>query len=110
MPIEVTDCGHCGKKETVLSVDDAKHDRTIYVCMECNWWGTDAANIAYPLPEKARVKIVWPLGDPIEGPGYADRVKGRLTFRDWEHWTANDQKEYLAQYEAHKKAVLPPKE
>ena len=26
-----------------------------------------------------------------EGPVYADRVGGRLTFRDWEHWTKEDQ-------------------
>ena len=26
-----------------------------------------------------------------EGPVYSDRVGGRLTFRDWEHWTKEDQ-------------------
>lgn len=60
MPITVTDCNHCYGSETVLSVDDATHERTIFVCMGCDWWGTEIGNIAYPLPEKARVKIVWP--------------------------------------------------
>lgn len=57
---DATPCNHCGKDSAVLPVDDAAHDRTIYVCFFCDWWGTDANNIAYPLPEKARVKIVWP--------------------------------------------------
>lgn len=55
-----TPCNHCGRKESVLAVADPTHSRTIYVCLECNWWGTDATNIAYPLPEKASIKIVWP--------------------------------------------------
>jgi hypothetical protein len=27
----------------------------------------------------------------IEGPVYADRVNGRLTYLDWERWTPEDQ-------------------
>lgn len=53
-------CNRCGRNETVLPVEDAAHNRTIYVCMHCDWWGTEPNNMAYPLPEKARVKIVWP--------------------------------------------------
>jgi hypothetical protein len=34
----------------------------------------------------------------IEGPGYADRIKGRLTFRDWDHWTEEDREEYRAEF------------
>lgn len=36
----------------------------------------------------------------FEGPAYADRVGGRLTFRDWEHWTPEDQAEWRSEYEA----------
>ena len=31
--------------------------------------------------------IIW----TFEGPIYADRVNGKLTFRDWDHWTKEDQ-------------------
>ncbi len=31
------------------------------------------------------------VGDQIEGPAYADRVRGWLTFRDWERWEPDDQ-------------------
>jgi hypothetical protein len=37
----------------------------------------------------------------IEGPGYADRIKGRLTFRDWDHWAEEDREEYRAEFIAH---------
>jgi len=37
----------------------------------------------------------------IEGPIYADRVKGRLTFLDWDGWTEEDRREYADEYENH---------
>jgi hypothetical protein len=43
----------------------------------------------------------------IEGPAYADRVRGRLTFRDWEHWTAEDRAEYRELFEARLMAGHP---
>lgn len=33
-----------------------------------------------------------------EGPIYADRVNGRLTFHDWEHWTEEDQFEWRDEF------------
>ena len=40
-----------------------------------------------------------PLSDQgVEGPVYADRVGGHLTFRDWEHWTDEDQDEYATEF------------
>lgn len=44
----------------------------------------------------------------IEGPSYADRVGGRLTFRDWEHWTHEDRDEYREQFEMRLMAGHPP--
>lgn len=37
--------------------------------------------------------------DKIEGPVYADRVKGKLTFRDWEHWDKADQDNWQTVYQ-----------
>lgn len=34
----------------------------------------------------------------FEGPAYADRVGGKLTFRDWTHWTAEDQDKYRDEF------------
>jgi hypothetical protein len=40
----------------------------------------------YPSPHP------WFLGPvSFEGPVYADRVGGKLTFRDWDHWDKADQ-------------------
>jgi hypothetical protein len=38
----------------------------------------------------------------FEGPYYADRVNGRLTFRDWEHWQPEDQAEWRVEYEQYR--------
>lgn len=44
-------------------------------------------------PEQVRAK--WAsMWTSIEGPAYADRVGGKLTFRDWDKWTAEDQAAY----------------
>lgn len=37
--------------------------------------------------------------DKIEGPVYADRIKGKLTFRDWEHWDKADQDNWQTVYQ-----------
>jgi hypothetical protein len=42
----------------------------------------------------------------IEGPTYADRVNGRLTFRDWKYWTPEDQAEWRAEYREHLAELL----
>lgn len=34
----------------------------------------------------------------VDGPVYADRVGGRLTFFDWKTWTADDQELYRDRY------------
>lgn len=56
---DATSCNHCGKENAVLPVDDPKNLRVIYVCFQCDWWGTEPDAIANPIPEKARIKIVW---------------------------------------------------
>jgi hypothetical protein len=43
----------------------------------------------------------------IEGPGYADRIKGRLTFRDWDHWAEEDREEYRAEFTANDRPAVP---
>jgi hypothetical protein len=55
-----SDCSHCHQAGSVFPVHDAAHSRTIFVCMACRWWGTKPDAIAYPLPEKAKVRIEWP--------------------------------------------------
>ncbi len=33
----------------------------------------------------------------VEGPAYADRIGGKLTFRDWDSWSPEDQVTYAEQ-------------
>lgn len=42
------------------------------------------------------IDVLGPLS--FEGPAYADRVHGRLTFRDWAHWEPDDQLKYSGEF------------
>lgn len=38
------------------------------------------------------------LEPSFEGPVYADRINGRLTFLDWDNWTEQDQDKYSGEF------------
>jgi hypothetical protein len=72
--------------------------------MSLSHWGMfDAKIVAYalwPLVWANSVDTQFELSGPlsiwgIEGPTYADRVKGRLTFHDWNSWDEGDKVEWL---------------
>lgn len=47
-------------------------------------------------------KLKGPFGDQgIEGPIYADRVGGLLTYLDWDKWDEADKAEYAQDYQMH---------
>jgi hypothetical protein len=55
----VTRCNHCGV-EGVFEVDDPKHQRMIFVCLNCNRWGVDRSLMSNPLPKSAKISVKWP--------------------------------------------------
>jgi hypothetical protein len=72
-------------------------------------WGAvvTAEELAGAMDSMPHAPLRCGLGMPcFEGPAYADRVGGRLTFRDWGHWAPADQAEWRTEYESRRPRTL----
>jgi len=50
-------CHHCGAEQAVVPMSDYEHDRFLYVCVHCGWWGHDPLRMEFPATDEIALRI-----------------------------------------------------